>query len=185
MLGQSIFSHGNSLWQKRVTLLFLLKNFMDKIAQAKVISLRTCTAVIFLCGIVFLYSYIGSNPSTTFFVFTRQSRGQIGLRISMSLLCLLAYWAWLGAKSSFPKSTANGREGGSVKLSEKCVDQRYPSFAHQRKWQWTRAKQVTYWQPLKEFNLPLSHILLHAECTTSQWAQRGRPELLRASRITP
>lgn len=121
--------------KKKKVILLSLRNFMDKIAQAKVISLRSCTTVTFLHGIDFLYSYIGANPSTTFFVFTRQSRGQRGLRILMSLLCLLAYWVWLGAKSSFPKSTANGREGRSVKLSEKHVDQRFPSFAHQRKWQ--------------------------------------------------
>lgn len=85
---------------------------METIARPKVISPRTCTGIILLHGIVFLCSYITANSSTTFFVFSCQSRGQKKPHY-IDLTPLLSWLAWFGAKSLFPNPTANGREGGS------------------------------------------------------------------------
>lgn len=99
---------------------------METIVPGKVISLRTCTAVIFLHSIVFLCSYIKANASTNFFVFISQSRGQRGLRTSFSPLCLFGGPDMEPSLCSLILQQMAGRE--EVEPSEKCaLVQRFPS----------------------------------------------------------
>lgn len=98
---------------------------METIARPKVISPRTCTAVILLHGIVFLCSYITANSSTTFFVFSCQSRGQKSLTTLISPLCFLG---WPGLEPSLCSLILLQMvEREEVEPGEKCVDLRFPS----------------------------------------------------------